>query len=171
MIFDELALCAEWQSALQRMQACRPEDRAHTSQIRDLPEQIIRDNFVGLAAILVDGEHYQPIADGSPAFVTPAWHGLRLIDLVAWHPANPGHHATRYGVCDMLGEEAWERTLVWRSVYSWLRASCLGLVVLDPLALGWLTTEALVAEDAAHQRELQRALLRPVCELPRVLAA
>lgn len=169
-MIDELELIDEWDAALRRLQHCSAADLAHGVQVFRIPASVFRHNLVGLASVIVDGEQYQPHETGVPAFITPAFEGDRLIDLVAWHPASPDRWALRYGVADRLGEPEWETCRVWRSVFNWLRAGADGIVPLRPSALHWIDSETLIAEDNEHRRTLIRDLMKPR-DLPRIVTS
>lgn len=158
------------------------------------PAMFVR-GFLGVARVLVEGEHYQPHESGGRAFITPvrvleqdspedpdfdvAPSLGALIDLVAWHPRFPDRWALRRGAATWLGAippqvMAPPPVPIRRSPLAWLRAGGTGLCILtgDPgeaqrLLLG---CSRLLAENDEHAKELRRIVTRPY-PAPRVYVA
>jgi hypothetical protein len=94
-----------------------------------------------------------------------------VIDLTAFHPHAPGHHALRLGVAQLLGSvrpQSFdpEPVLVSRDVTTWLQRDCHGIVLLAVADAdkGRLLREIvhIEAEDQRHAAELNRLLSLPV---------
>lgn len=158
----------------------------------------IRDadlTMIGRIRAGVSGQLYEPDMDGGTAYVTPvrviyadtpecrypghAVRNGRIVDLVAWHPARPERWALRTGAAEWLGSIAPQymppvpKVPIRRSVLSWFRHCCAGLVLLSPNPADQYRLLAqcrggIIAENAEHQAELRRILARP-WPLPRVL--
>jgi hypothetical protein len=101
-----------------------------------------------------------------------------LVDLVAWDPRTPLQWTLRVGVAAWLGcvppqYLAPAPVHIRRSVLSWLRSGCTGLVPLSPdLGIIYsllMTFGELRAEDPAHAAELRRIVARPWSS-PRICA-
>jgi hypothetical protein len=144
---------------------------------------------LGVAAvrITVSDTTFEPHPDGAAAYILPvrveqpigpeaadpatAVHEGEIVDLLAFHPAFPLRWALRRDATDWLGaiEPQYLDPMpipVWRSPLNWLRAGCVGLVVLSPRpAEAWRILSGcvggLVAEDKRHAAELRAALVRP----------
>lgn len=135
----------------------------------------------------LDGGLYSPVPNGSTAWIIacrrdPDEIGFETlspeaatvygdtVDLVAVEPGRGGRIATRRGAVAVLGNVGPqifqpEPVPVWRSPWGWLKAGGVGLVLLSTDALDrWRVLSslgAIVAEDVAHGRELERLLKRP----------
>jgi hypothetical protein len=135
------------------------------------------------------GDRYEPDPDGRPAYVFPAtivdpiWPELletlnpreivscgHIVDLVACHPAAPSRWALRTGQAIALGaieHQYWfpMPTPVHRTVISWLRAGCVGIVLLtnNPFEASQILRgiATIVAEDEEHAGELREILKTP----------
>jgi len=75
-LIDELELCGEWDAALRRLRRCAETDLPHSRQVFPIPAAVFRENMVGLAAVIVECDQYQPHESGIPAFITPAFHSF-----------------------------------------------------------------------------------------------
>ncbi len=140
--------------------------------------------MVGVLPVRVEGRRWWPDPAGDRGFLTPvrtrgdAYDLLAdeivisgpLVDLVLWHPATPRRWATRTGAAEALG--LWDPGLaydrkepvhVWRAPFAWLKAWMSGLVPLTPnrheLYRLLADMPAICAEDEAHKRQLDHALL------------
>jgi hypothetical protein len=166
-----------------------------SADIRELVEHgvnsldIVTAQLVGIARIcrIPDTALYEPDQTGSLAFVTPVLvedpmtpesrcpetfvrYG-NLVDLVAWDPQAPRQWVLRTGVATWLGCAPAqyldpEPVPVRRSILSWLRADCRGIVALsqepgDVYSLLMSFPGGLLVEDEVHARELRQILERP----------
>jgi len=129
---------------------------------------------------------YVPDPAGAVGYVTPVrqiysdtpearWpdhavrYGQRITDLVLWHPIRPNDWALRLGRATWLGAVEPQYcdpapVPIRRSVLSWFRHGCTGLVPLssavrDQYQLVTIARDTVVADDAEHRAELQRVLL------------
>lgn len=101
-----------------------------------------------------------------------------VVDIVAWHPATPGQWARRIGEAHMLGDAdarlGDEPLRVHQTPYGWLKAGGEGVCFLDRdrqlIALALRNVHQIVAENAAHARELRDICARPY-PIPRIIAA
>jgi hypothetical protein len=107
--------------------------------------------------------------------------GLTRIDLCAWPVGRPQAFALAFGHADLLGLAHLQSpasyfggdpvTHVWRTPERWLYQGCEGVVLLNGTSAPPVLAGApgyLIAEDAAHARELAR-LLHPFFEHRRIL--
>lgn len=153
-----------------------------------VPPKLIRLGLVGAARIVLEGGGYYPADEGEAAFVVPVMvdpdfqHGWEtddpagavwlgdIVDLVAFPQQRPQRWALRRDSAIVLG--AIESQLLepspvrlWRSPLSWLRGGAVGLCPLTrrPAELQQilLKCHAIIAEDAAHARDLKRIAERP----------
>ena len=134
------------------------------------------DEIVSLVRKAIGGRDEDAAAIGSSCF----GHSLIALD-AAGRPLTPvlGWRDTRSaGAAEWLGciEPQYlepEPVPIRRSVLSWFRAGCTGLVLLSRLPLDQyriLTgcVGGIIAQDATHRAELRRALQRPF-RIPRIL--
>jgi hypothetical protein len=141
---------------------------------------------------------YEPSEDGMVAFVACAFVGpapgprnrtanalnggeVEVADLVAWNPSKPDEWWCREGGATFLGASAFETAhfchrrpvSIFRNPASWIRAGgdLVGIVVLDWTLAAFELRElkGLVAEDAAHGREIEHHMRQPVRPSPPVL--
>jgi hypothetical protein len=120
---------------------------------------------------------------GEPAIVIECIgaDGLTRIDLCAWPVGKPAAFALAVGWADLLGLAHLQSpasyfggdpvTHVWRTPERWLYQGCEGVVLLNATSAPPVLARApgyLIAEDAAHGRELAR-LLHPFFEPSRIL--
>jgi hypothetical protein len=145
--------------------------------------------MIGLARIarVTDSELYEPDDAGGWAFITPVLtqHATgpesqrpeifvrfgNIVDLVAWDPQEPRQWALRAGQTTWLGCVPPqyldpEPVAVWRSILTWFRHGCAGVVPMsrDPVEIYRLIMEfpgGIIAEDELHAAELRRILERP----------
>ncbi len=106
---------------------------------------------IGVGPIETAGQHFEFNPDGQPAIVLACcWLSERtvwqepletLVDLVAWHPAEPDRWFLRRGTAAILNPEAIERAVfleeplfLWESPLQWLQCGMKGSVVLDTRA-------------------------------------
>ncbi len=142
------------------------------------------------------GTVWEPLEIGDRAYILPARigdpftpesaepesvpeHGA-LVDLLAFHPAQPDEWATRCDFATWLGaiEPQYfnpDPVVVHRSPLAWLRAGMRGLCVLtrDPIerrALLLACRGGIVAEDHEHSRRLTQQIHLPL-PLPRISVA
>jgi hypothetical protein len=152
--------------------------------------------MVGSALVRVEGDYYSPDPSGKLAFLTAirvhypttpespvpdsAVRVGEIVDIVAWHPLRPARWALRVGSAEWLGSIEPQYmgpppVHIRRSVLSWFRSSCTGLLPLSSSppdvyrVLSW-STGGLIAEDDQHAAELRAALSRP-WPLPRISVA
>lgn len=119
---------------------------------------------------------------GRPAYIQPVLIGPAfsdIVDLIAWHPDDPGRWWTRLysglplgvdqlDVAEILGEPLAIR----RAPLSWLQSGGDGVVVTDwPMTAPALRcVPTLIAEDAAHGHEIERHL-RIIADAPEIRVA
>jgi hypothetical protein len=159
-------------------------------------EDIDRFGMCGVERIKASDGLYEPAPDGELMVITPVRvdspatpespqpdvfvHWGPIVDLVAWHPAEPELVALRVGAAEWLGCIAPqycdpEPVPVHRSVLSWLCRGRTGLVMLSPSpadqhrTLG-LCRGGLIAADAAHAQALRNILAQSFA-LPPVMEA
>jgi hypothetical protein len=170
-------------------------DRAALIGLGVWADDIDRFRMCGVERIRLSGTLYEPDPDGVPAIITPVRvdtpltpestnprpyvRGGPIVDLVAWHPAQPESWALRRGVAEWIGciEPQYldpDPVRVHRSVLEWLRAGCSGLVLLseEPAdqyrTLSWCRG-GIIAADARHSKMLRKTLSRP-WPYPKVMA-
>jgi hypothetical protein len=186
-------MAAEWATAQQRL---GDEDRAMLAGHAIPPHDV--ELLIGTARIrlFARGRLFEPDPDGGIAFVSPVRIDPHnpvspearapgpccrfgaLVDLVAWHPLHPDRWALRTDAAEWLGciEPQYMDPApvpIRRSVLSWFRAGCTGLVLLSrvPAVQYRLLMDChgdVIAEDTAHAAKLRQALNRP-WPRPRVL--
>ena len=148
---------------------------------------------VGVARVRVEGDAYEPDADGFEALVVASftdpprrpdgrWRAPNeVIDLIAFRPVEPGRWWSRGGIVAALGEEmigdfSDDPVRVWRNPLAWLQAGATGicLTTRDPIAaqdvLVRLRTSPVVM-DVEHGRELDRIRGRCWTRFPPILVA
>lgn len=168
-------------------------ERAHFCELTKhygIPPKPIEDLLVGIARInrIPDTDLYEPAPSGVLAYITPVrveepaspessdpWWYVRngeIVDLVAWNPRRPSRWALLTGLGDWLGcvpPQYFdpEPVQVWRSVLSWFRVGCRGLVPLsrDPaiaysLLMGF-PGGIYCEDDDVHAAQLERMLEHP----------
>jgi hypothetical protein len=117
--------------------------------------------------------------DGKEAYISFAFqHGANVMDLIAWHPSNPGRWRWRIGDSPFLNPDAFERKWpgdaplqIHRTPLDFLISGAQGIVILD-----WSATSdirRLALEDAISGpcdiiERLDAILRRPV-RMPRLL--
>lgn len=179
-----LDLRAELRAAVAQLGA---EDRAALIALGVPASDLDRFRLCGLERVSVSNGLYAPSPDGAAAIITPVriWHAVGpeaprprlysqwgpIVDLIAWHPAQPERIALRVGAAEWLGviEPQYmdpDPVPVHRSALDWLRAGRVGLVLLsdDPAAQYMALSccrNGVVAADDAHARTLRRALSHP----------
>jgi len=147
---------------------------------------------LGVARARVEGVHYVPDDDGAevvliasfeapPRLPDGRWRAPNeIIDLVTFRPAEPGRWCSRCGIVAALGEEmigdfSDDPVPVWRDPLAWLRSGTSGVcpVSPDPAAVRdvLLRLPAVVAEDAAHGREIERLMAQHWNRLPLIYLA
>lgn len=119
--------------------------------------------------------------EGEPAFVTLVRDEREDgLDLVAWSARDPRRIARRDGAAALLGEGMLRNPAtfangrpvrIFRDPLGWLRNDRNGLVIVDPIgaALRLADAPGLMAEDAAHARELAE-MLAPHVAAERIVA-
>jgi hypothetical protein len=175
---DDLA--AEMRCAAAALTA---DDRAALSESGVGPDELFW--MCGAARALVKGGLYRPDPQGARVVITPVRGDdlltpesayplatLRfapIVDLVAWHPAEPESWARRCGAADWLGciEPQCldpDPVPVHASVLHWLQSGCIGLVPLsdDPADFYRLMSACrrIRAEDDAHAKAMRKAMRR-----------
>jgi hypothetical protein len=146
---------------------------------------------------LVGGDLFRPNPAGLPAWIFPACvadpampecievsdpflvvSSGRVVDLVAFHPAAPGHWALRTGAATAVGAIPPQRldpdpVPVHRDVIGWLRAECRGIALLTDHVLDarrvLLQIATIQAEDQQHVAQLQQILKTPMRPRPRLV--
>jgi hypothetical protein len=185
----DAGLCREWRATATPSASTRDELVALGVTPRDV-ELLIAMGKVRLCR----DDLFEPDPDGRACLITPVCVHTALdpessapevfcrvgaiVDLIAWHPEQPDQWALRAGAAEWLGciEPQYlepEPVPIRRSVLSWFRAGCTGLVLLSRLPLDQyriLTgcVGGIIAQDATHRAELRRALQRPF-RIPRIL--
>ena len=149
-------------------------------------DDLDRFRMCGIEQVSIRNRLYSPAPGGPIAIITPVrvWscatpeapkprayaHWGPIVDLVAWHPADPERFALRVGAAEWLGciEPQFldaDPVPVHRSVLDWLCAGCVGLVLLstDPADQyrALCCCHGIVAADPEHGKALRRALSRP----------
>ena len=138
---------------------------------------------VGVARVRVEGDAYEPDADGFEALVVASftdpprrpdgrWRAPNeIIDIIAFNPAEPGRWWSRCGIVAALGEESVsdfsdDPVRVWRNPLAWLRAGATGICPVSPDpaavrdALLRLPGITVAEEDADQGREIERLLAK-----------
>lgn len=142
---------------------------------------------VGYTRIETDGETYQPVPNGFPAYIiaeeirtnddlaNPQW---EILDLIAVTAERAPRIFTRKGLAWALG--AWtvsasiitgEPLRTYRTPFGWLRANREGLCVVDERELWhnmcWL--DRIVGQDLDHARHLRQSIRPPEITIPEIL--
>ena len=183
-------LDSEYRSAL----LATPFNAAVRLAIEGITWRTIATVAPAAALIEVEGPLYRPAPEeGGAAYVIPVRVDNPLspeaadpiatkstgeiVDLLAFHPAQPHRWALRTGVAEWLGaiEPQYlepEPVQVWRSPLSWLRAGGKGLVLLSHSSTDRYRIlsgcRCIIAEDAAHAAELRQVVSQP-WPIPRVI--
>ena len=149
-------------------------------------ETIARFRMCGIEQVSISNGLYSPAPGGPIAIITPVRvytsvtpearaarayaHWGPIVDLVAWHPAEPERFALRIGSAEWLGciEPQYldpDPVPIHRSVLDWLRAGCVGLVLLSPDPADQYRALCccgrIVTADPEHSKALRRVLSRP----------
>lgn len=180
-------LAAEWSAARSAVR------QRHLGPLRlryCIPPPTILD-WLGIARVRVEGDHYEPDDDGMEMVLVTAleapprlpdgrWRCLNpIIDLVAIRPADPGRWWTRCGVVVALGGESLSSfddapVPVWRTPLRWLQLGAAGICpVAEPAAVRdvLLRLPGIVAESVDHGRELERLMARHCNRVPPIYVA
>jgi hypothetical protein len=120
-----------------------------------------------LPVTCVDPEQPEEIEATDPLAVISCGH---VVDLLAFDPECPRRFVRRTGLAPVLGVIEPQRcdpnpVPVWRDVTDWLRAECVGIVLLtdDPFEAGRIMRRitTVQAEDARHGEELRERVNLP----------
>jgi hypothetical protein len=164
----------------------RETDRDALIDLGIAAEVVDRFRMCGIEQVSIGNGLYAPAPGGPIAIITPVRvysrvspearaarayaHWGPIVDLVSWHPAEPERFALRVGAAEWLGciEPQYlgaGPVPVHRSVLDWLRAGCVGLVLLsaDPADQyrALCCCDGIVAASAEHGKALRRVLARP----------
>ena len=163
------------------------DDRAELIALGVPADDLYCRRLCGLERVSAGNGLYAPAPDGAAAIITPVrlWHPVGpeaprprlytqwgpIVDLIAWHPADPERWVLRTGAAEWLGciEPQFmdpDPVPVHRSVLDWLRAGRVGLVLLsdhpmDQYRVLSCCRNGVVAADDEHGRQLRRVLSRP----------
>lgn len=132
----------------------------------------------GIMKVRPDGEHYfiPDAEDGKEAFVSFAFHGGNIVDLIAWHPAAPANWRWRAGGTTLLNIDAMERRWpgdgplkVFATPLDCLRGRGEGVVILDWSAAGDIRRLALEDTICGPKTIIERldVILRKPVRMPR----